>query len=140
MVWIVVLLMTCSLSSVRLAHIQEKDFGEILRPASKIWHNKCILITGTTEEQIKELQQGKFTGNENIKKYVLCLGLISDMITTDITVDEKKVKYFVPDNLQYKLPHYIDCLSAAKISEIPDILSKEKYGLSNIESKKLPGN
>ncbi|XP_074038271.1 uncharacterized protein isoform X4 [Leptinotarsa decemlineata] len=104
MVWIVVLLMTCSLSSVRLAHIQEKDFGEILRPASKIWHNKCILITGTTEEQIKELQQGKFTGNENIK------------ITTDITVDEKKVKYFVPDNLQYKLPHYIDCLSAAKIS------------------------
>nr|XP_023024761.1 uncharacterized protein LOC111512827 [Leptinotarsa decemlineata] len=73
MVWIVVLLMTCSLSSVRLAHIQEK-------------------------------------------KYVLCLGLISDMITTDITVDERKVKYFVPDNLQYKLPHYIDCLSAAKIS------------------------
>ncbi|XP_023024762.1 uncharacterized protein [Leptinotarsa decemlineata] len=114
MIWFMIFLIVCSVSFVRPAHIPENDLGDILRPASKIWHKQCTLITGATEEQIEELKQGKFADDENIQKYVSCLGLISGVIKTDITFDEKLVKHYLPDNLEYKLAQHIECLNAAK--------------------------
>ncbi|XP_074038117.1 uncharacterized protein [Leptinotarsa decemlineata] len=93
------------------AYLAEKDYGDKLLALTKVWHNKCVVITGVTQAQIDELKNGQFGDNENAKRYILCLWMFSDVLRPDFTINIPLLKEVMPKKLVGLTQKYLECLN-----------------------------
>ncbi|KAG5885143.1 hypothetical protein JTB14_032375 [Gonioctena quinquepunctata] len=106
--------------SLAYAYLDEKDFGEKLLPLSKQWHEKCMFITGITTASIEAMRIGNFGDEIAVKRYVLCLWLVSDLITVKnkrLTLNKELMKDLVPVKMVNGFQLSINCTIEADKSE-----------------------
>ncbi|XP_074029633.1 general odorant-binding protein 83a-like [Leptinotarsa decemlineata] len=106
------------------AYLAEKDYGEKLLPLTKIWHDKCVAITGATQAQIDETKNGNFEGKENLKRYVVCVWILSDVLRPNSTIDVPLFKEMVPKKLAAQTQSYFDCTKGKNTSAETELHEK----------------
>ncbi|KAG5880003.1 hypothetical protein JTB14_018103 [Gonioctena quinquepunctata] len=79
-------------------------------------HDQCLLITGATEDQIKEVQNGNFIEDEKIMRYDLCTWIVSGVIDTKLNMDENSLDRFFPPEDKDLAEVYKECFEVGKNS------------------------
>ncbi|KAG5885146.1 hypothetical protein JTB14_032378 [Gonioctena quinquepunctata] len=110
-----------------------QDFGEKLLPLSKQWHDKCIFITGITTASIETMRIGNFGDDDAAKRYILCLWLVSDVMTVKnkrLTLRKELLKDLVPVKMVNGFQIFINCTIEANKSDIPHVLKRLRRSLT----------
>nr|ALR72499.1 odorant binding protein 11 [Colaphellus bowringi] len=81
------------------AYITEEGWGEPLIALANSLHNKCVPITGVTQASIDQVKEGNFIEDEKMKRYVLCLWLVSEVISEKFELNTEIFK-LLPKKLQ----------------------------------------
>ncbi|CAH1107293.1 unnamed protein product [Psylliodes chrysocephalus] len=93
--------------------VSDVDFGENLAKDSVRWHDSCIVLTDANQEMIDAIIKGDFTEKLEIKKYLACLWLMSGCMDSKFTMDDEKLKYYIPKNLQKEVVSFLKCADEA---------------------------
>ncbi|XP_072377308.1 uncharacterized protein [Diabrotica undecimpunctata] len=78
------------------------------------WHNKCKRMTGTTEEDITAMINGRFPENIAIKRYTYCLWDIVFGIKKGFNIDIEKTWHYLPNMHKADYINYALCYKKAK--------------------------
>nr|AQY18991.1 odorant-binding protein [Galeruca daurica] len=106
---ILLLVVVCFISS-SFSAVPEHHFSPTLLSIYQDWQRRCRMYTGTTEELIKQTQEGKFPEDESIKRYTDCLYTHHDyMVGPDNIVDTRKLKYLLPEGSEAILESVRKC-------------------------------
>ncbi|KAG5877193.1 hypothetical protein JTB14_024198 [Gonioctena quinquepunctata] len=104
--------------SLSQAFLRDEDVGEVLLPLTKIWHDKCTLITDIPQASIDAVKNGIFDdGDVKIKKYILCLWLVSGDMTTDLNLNIENMTKLMPKKIENGIQTYQNCNQEAKKSD-----------------------
>ncbi|KAG5864140.1 hypothetical protein JTB14_004507 [Gonioctena quinquepunctata] len=101
--------------SVSFAYLKKEDFGPILAPLAEESHNKCLAITGTSEKFIDYMRQGIFVDDEKLKRYVLCLIIMTDALSPTFEANWKRVEYLMPLKLKNGPQNVMGCLKEPRV-------------------------
>ncbi|XP_057663904.1 uncharacterized protein LOC130898542 [Diorhabda carinulata] len=106
----IIFLLVLSFISSTFSHVAEHEFTPTLLAIYQDWQRRCRMYTGTTEELIKQTQEGMFPDDETIKRYTDCLWTHHDfLIGPDKIVDTRKLRYFLPDGSEAILEAIRNC-------------------------------
>ncbi|KAG5880009.1 hypothetical protein JTB14_018109 [Gonioctena quinquepunctata] len=115
------LLMMISFLCFAAAYMDSSTFPAEVKKLAKYFHDLCTDITGTTDEQIQQVQQGNFPDDERVKRYALCLWRKSVM-DVNMKVNAPYLKELVNKIKPAMLGPLKECLEIARNSGY-----KEKY-------------
>ncbi|KAG5879601.1 hypothetical protein JTB14_025248 [Gonioctena quinquepunctata] len=63
------------------------------------WHEICADVTSVTDDQIDGMRHGIFPEDEMLKRYLLCLWRVAGAMDTNLMINMKRVKEYLPKAL-----------------------------------------
>ncbi|KAG5877197.1 hypothetical protein JTB14_024201 [Gonioctena quinquepunctata] len=100
------------------AHLADEDYGEKYFALTRQLHDKCTLITGTTQTSIDAVKYGNFLDtDEKMKRYILCIWLLSDSLTSNFSYNTDMMTEYMPKKIKNGIKIYDECLECAKKSD-----------------------
>nr|XP_023022144.1 uncharacterized protein LOC111510451 [Leptinotarsa decemlineata] len=138
--WLLIMTLVSLGSSLTFGAMDEKDYGSDLQQIYKIWHDKCNLIVGISQEEINNLRNGIPTENERVQRYVLCLFLVSDALSRDLVINTDIVNHYMPKRMtEQSKKNYFDCIEETKKSgiRVPHLIT---WNIIECAFKKDPEN
>ncbi|KAG5873288.1 hypothetical protein JTB14_031378 [Gonioctena quinquepunctata] len=135
------LLMVTLGSNLINAFLTPEEIGEPFASVAKDTHEKCNLITGSgSDKDIADMRNGIFDDNNpDLKKYVLGIYVLTDVITTDVDFNEEAMAKVLPSDIKEKaLKNYNYCFYDAK-SKFNDP-SEIAWGMKKCSYEKDPEN
>ncbi|XP_074039282.1 uncharacterized protein isoform X1 [Leptinotarsa decemlineata] len=113
---IILLIATTIVISSVYGYLPDEDYGEEFLALSKTLHKKCVAIMGVTLAEIDSLKNGIFDATEQMKRYVLCLWLVSEEMNTDLTMNHKLLTKYMPKKVKNGVKIYERCNKEARES------------------------
>ncbi|XP_023019478.1 pheromone-binding protein-related protein 6 [Leptinotarsa decemlineata] len=82
------------------AKVTSKIYDAIQLNELEKWHDVCEDVTGVTDEEVANMQNGNFTEDANQKKYLLCMWRATGVISKDMEFNKKRFLHWLPKRLQ----------------------------------------
>nr|XP_023029854.1 general odorant-binding protein 83a-like [Leptinotarsa decemlineata]XP_023029860.1 general odorant-binding protein 83a-like [Leptinotarsa decemlineata] len=100
--------------------LRDEHYGDFFLNVARQLHNKCVPITGVTQDKIDGLKNGVFADDEKLKRYVLCLWIVSEEMNPDLSMHIEKLTKAMPKKITNGVKMYVDCAKQAERSGITE--------------------
>ncbi|CAH1259646.1 unnamed protein product [Diabrotica balteata] len=106
---------------VALGKLEKKDFGPRLLEKVDTWHNICQRLTDVKEELIEKMKEAQFPEDDALQRYTYCIWNIGLPMGDKMKMDEKMLRYYLPDMHKADAVHYLKCNAEAREKPVDHI-------------------